>query len=154
MSNSSQRVRGKFGSGQRLRAFCKKPRTLWPQLSQCVFAKFKPKGTRKMLFGRKGTRISQKVTNPLAPTAPMVDFCQTRAKGYEENVVRAKGYVHFAKSHIPFGPNCHNGLWQIQAKGHEETVVWAKGCVHFAKSHVLYGPNCHKRRLPSSSQRV
>ena len=24
-------------------------------------------------------------------------------KGYEENVDRAEGYVHFAKSHVPFG---------------------------------------------------
>ena len=70
--------------------------------AKAVRAKFKPKGTRKMMFGPKGTCISQKVTNPLAPTATMVDFCQTQAKGYEENAVRAKGYVHFAKGHVPF----------------------------------------------------
>ena len=38
-----------------------------------------------------------------------MDVCQIQAKGYEEKVVRAIGYVHCAKSHVPFGPNCHNG---------------------------------------------
>ena len=108
--NASQRVRGKCCSGQKLRAFRKKSRTLWPQLPQWrTFAKLKPKGTRKILFGPKGTCILQIVTYPVAPTATLVDFCQIQAKGYEENVVRAKGYVHFAKSHVPFGPSCHNG---------------------------------------------
>ena len=65
-------------------------------------AKFKPKGTRKILFGPKRTYILQKVTYPLAPTETM-DVCQIQAKGYEENVVQAKG--QFAKSHVPFGPN-------------------------------------------------
>ena len=104
MSNSSQRVRGKFGSGQRLRAFCKKSRTLWPQLLQWAFAKFKPKGARKILFGPRRTCILQKVTYLLAPTAT-VDVSQIQAKEYEKNVVRAKGYVHFAKSHIPLTRN-------------------------------------------------
>ena len=67
-------------------------------------AKFKPKSTRKMLFRPKGTCNLQKVTDPLAPTATM-DVCQIQAKGYEENVVRAKGYVPFTKSRVPLGLN-------------------------------------------------
>ena len=52
---------------------------------------------------------------------------QIQAKGYKKNVVWAKGYVHFAKSHVPFGPNCHNDVCQIQAKGYGENIVRAKG---------------------------
>ena len=77
-----------------------KSRILWPHLSQWAFATFKPKGTRKILFGPKGTCILQKVTYPLAPAVAM-DVCQIQAKGYEENVVRAKGYVHFVKGNVP-----------------------------------------------------
>ena len=113
--NASQRVRGKCCSGQRVRAFRKKSRTFWPQLPQWrTFAKLKPKGTRKMLFGLKGSCIAQKVTYPLAPTATM-DVCQFQAKGYEENAVRAKQYVHFGKSHEPVGPN---STFPVRAKGY------------------------------------
>ena len=72
--------------------------------AEAARAKFKPKGTRKILFGPKSTCILQKVRYALAPTATM-GVCQIQAKGYEENVVQAKGYVQFAKSHVPFGPN-------------------------------------------------
>ena len=90
--------------------------------------------TRQMLFGLKGTCISQKVTNPLAPTAPMVDFCQTRAKGYEENVVRAKGYVQFAKSHVTFVPNCDNGLLPNSSQSSQG---------FFGSSQRVHGENCN-----------
>ena len=120
--NASQRVRGKLCSGQRVCALCKKSRTLWPQLPQWMFTKFKPKGTRKMSFGRKGTCTLQKVTYPLAPTATM-DVCQIQAKGYEENIVRAKGYEEDTVSGQSF-------RWQkrlVQAKGYGTFSARARG---------------------------
>ena len=114
LPSSSQRVRGKCCSGQRVRALRKKSRTLWPQLSQWTFARFKPKGTRKKLLVLKGSCIAQKVTYPLAPTTTM-DVCQFQAKGYEENAVQAKQYVHFGKSHVLFGPN---STFCVRAKGY------------------------------------
>ena len=132
--NASQRVRGKCCSGQRVRAFRKKSRTLWHQLPQWwTFAKLKPKGTRKMLFGLKGSCIAQKVTYPLAPTAT-VDACQTQAKGYEENVVRAKGYVHFAESHVLFAQSCHTGRLPSSSQSSRD---------FFGSSQRVHGENCN-----------
>ena len=91
MSNSSQRVRGNFGSGQRLRAFCKKSRTLWPQLPQWTFANFKPKGTRKMLFGLNSTCILEKALYSLAPTQLFAfELKDTAAFGFEPQLTGKK----------------------------------------------------------------
>ena len=120
LTNSSQRVRGKCCSGQRVCAFRKKSRTLWPQLPQWTFAKFKPQGTRKMLFGPKGTCILQKVTYPLAPTATM-DACQIQAKAHGAFSAQAKeSMVKIAMS---------RGLWREPIKwtqaGHEDPQAFA-----------------------------
>ena len=55
-----------------------------------------------------------------------LEVCQIQAKGYEENVVRAKGYVYFAKSHVPFGPNCHKLFAKFTPKGTRETMFGPK----------------------------
>ena len=68
LPNSSQRVRGKCCSGQRVRAFCKKSRTRWPQLPQWTFAKFKPELTGKYKFAPK---LSVRTTGARNPGVPV-----------------------------------------------------------------------------------
>ena len=138
LPNSSQKVRGKGCSGHRVRALRKKSRTLWPQLPQWTFVKFKPKGTRKMLFGPKGTCIAQKLTYPLASTAT-VDVFQIQAKGYEENVVRAKGYAHYAKSHVPFGPNCRDGPFSASRQSSQSKRNWRQSSLYEPLAPIIRG---------------
>ena len=111
-------------ASQRVRAFRKKSLALWPRLPQWwTFAKLKPKSTRKMLFGRKGTCILQKVTYPLAPTATM-DICQIQAKAHGAFSARAKEpQVKFAMSR----GLCPQSLKWIQVD--RETLLAGALCV-------------------------
>ena len=66
-------------------------------------------------------------------------MCQIQAKGYEENVVRAKGFVHFAKGLVPFGPTATMDACQIQAKAHGAFSAQAKqSMVKIAMSRGLW----------------
>jgi len=91
---------------------------------------FKPKSPEEMGFVPKlpvpitGARNGGVPVSALAPTATMGVFL-IQAKGYEDNVVQAKGYVQFAKSHVPFGPN-----WtfaKLKPKGTRKMLFGPKG---------------------------
>ena len=87
------------------------------------------------MFGPKNPCILQKASYALAPTATM-GVCQIQARWYEKNVVWAKGFVHFAKSHVLCGPN-----WtfdKVKTKGTRKMLLRPKGTCIFKKSRTLW----------------